>query len=165
MKLITSLIVVCLLFTGVEQSTTYSGTLTQTNSSQGPVRPTNCEYNVSVLTAAHQEAGDGGSIRVVAHLGTREKRRDLNRRRLHNVRTFLTEFGGRDPKSIITREGKRVDGYARVNLYIGGNLFHTFMVRRDDDLRVGVCVYEEQEGPCADERQRKLYPCLAASKR
>lgn len=161
MKLVPCAAIVCLILVGHSIfHAQESATSRVQQEFQKAVTPTNCEYNVSILTAAHQEASDDGLIRIVARLGNKEQRRDLNRRRLHNVRTFLTEFGGRSPQSIIVDEGERVNGYAQVNLYIRGSLFHTFTVRRNDDFRVGVCIYEEQEGPCADERQRKLYPCL-----
>lgn len=131
-------------------------------SSQVETKPTNCEFNVSVLTGAHRTAGDSGLVIMIARLGTRETRKELNDRRLHNARTFLIEFGQRVPQTIVTAEGDRVDGYGRVELYVGGKLFHVLLMSRDDDLAVGACSFEGRD-PCTDEREKKLYPCRARS--
>ena len=131
-------------------------------SSQVETKPTNCEFNVSVLTGAHRTAGDTGLVIMIARLGTGETRQELNRRRLHNARTFLAEFGQRVPQTIVVAEGDRVDGYGRVELYVDGKLFHVLMIRRDDDLAVGGCSFEGRD-PCTDEREKKLYPCLGRS--
>jgi hypothetical protein len=132
--------------------------------SQVETKPTNCEFNVSVLTGAHRTAGDTGLVIMIARLGTGETRRELNSRRLHNARTFLTEFGQRAPQTIVTAEGDRVDGYGRLELYVAGKLFHVLLIRADDDLAVGACSFEGRD-PCTDEREKKLYPCLAGPQR
>ena len=130
--------------------------------SQVETKPTNCEFNVSVLTGAHRAAGDGSLVIMIARLGTGETRKELNNRRLHNARTFLIEFGQRVPQTIVTAEGNRVDGYGRVELYVGGKLFHVLMMRLNDDLAVGACSFEGRD-PCTDTREKKLHPCLARS--
>ena len=127
-------------------------------SSQVETKPTNCEFNISVLTGAHQKAGDNLVI-MIARLGTGETLRNLNTRRLHNARTFLTEFGQRAPQTIVTAEGDGVDGYGRVELYVNGKLFHVLMIGQNDDLAVGACSFEGSD-PCTFEREKKLYPCL-----
>lgn len=128
-------------------------------SSQVERKPTNCEFNISVLTGAHRVAGDAGLVIMIARLGNGERRRELNHRRLHNARTFLIEFGQRVPQTIITAEGERVDGYGRVELYLGGKLFHVLMTNPNDDLAVGACSFEGDD-PCTYKREKKLYPCL-----
>ena len=128
-------------------------------SSQVEMKPTNCEFNISVLTGAHRVAGDAGLVIMIARLGNGERRRELNHRRLHNARTFLIEFGQRVPQTIITAEGERVDGYGRVELYVGGKLFHVLMTNPNDDLAVGACSFDGDD-PCKYEREKKLYPCL-----
>jgi hypothetical protein len=110
-----------------------------------------CEGNNSYLSNAHHLAGAEGTIIAIARLGDGEMKRDLNRRRLHNVRIFLMDFGWhRDPGTVITAEGEKVKGYGRVELYVRGNLFAALAVRRNQDLLVGSCV-----GP-----ERNLYPYL-----
>ncbi|HEX6731231.1 MAG TPA: hypothetical protein VF074_14500, partial [Pyrinomonadaceae bacterium] len=97
-------------------------------SSQVETKPTNCEFNIAVLTGAHRMAGDAGLVIMIARLGKGETKRELNRRRLHNARTFLIEFGQRAPQTIVTAEGERVNGYGRVELYAVGKLFHVLMI-------------------------------------
>lgn len=126
---------------------------------QVETKPTNCEFNVSVLTGADRVAGEDGLVIIVARLGKRERRRDLNRRRLHNAKTFLTEFGDRAPQTIVTAEGERVEGYGRVELYAGGKLFRVLTINPNDDLAVGSCSFEGKD-QCTYEREKKLYPCL-----
>jgi hypothetical protein len=128
-------------------------------SSQAETKPTNCEFNISVLTGAHRVAGDAGLIIMIARLGKGETRRGLNGRRLHNARAFLIEFGHRAPQTIVTAEGERVNGYGRIELYVGGKLFHVLMTNPNDDLAVGACSFEGND-PCTYELERKLYPCL-----
>ena len=127
--------------------------------SQIETKPTNCEFNISVLTGAHRAAGEAGLVIMIARLGSGEGRRGLNHRRLHNARTFLVEFGHRNPQTIVTAEGQPVDGYGRVELYAGGKLFHVLMTNPNDDLAVGACSFEGND-PCAYELEKKLYPCL-----
>jgi len=122
-------------------------------------KPTNCEFHIATLDAAHDQAGADGLIIVIARLGDSEQRPELNRRRLHNVRTYLMEFKHRSPTTIVTAEGERVNGYGRVELYVGGKLFYILMIRANADFAVGSCSYEGED-PCSHEREKKLYPCL-----
>lgn len=128
-------------------------------SAQVETKPANCEFNISILTGAHRMAGDAGLVIMIARLGNGERRRELNRRRLHNARTFLTEFGHRNPQTIVTAEGDRVDGYGRVELYAGGKLFDVLMTNPNNDLAVGACSFEGDD-PCTYELEKELYPCL-----
>jgi hypothetical protein len=123
------------------------------------IKPTNCEFHIATLDAANNQAGKDGLVIAIARLGDGERRQDLNRRRLHNLRTYLVEFDGRFPETIITAEGERVSGYGRVELYVGGKLFYVLMIRPSADLAVGACSFEGDD-PCTYERERKLYPCI-----
>jgi len=133
-------------------------------SSQIETKPTNCEFNISVLTGVHREAGENSLVIMIARLGKGEQRRELSRRRLHNARTFLTAFGHRNPNTIVTAEGDPVDGYGRVELYAGGKLFHVLMINPNADLAVGACSFEGDD-PCTYELEKQLYPCLDRSAR
>src|SRR6266481_2301886 len=127
-------------------------------------KPTNCEFNIAVLDGAHGKVGKDDLIIVIARRGVSEQRQDLNRRRLHNVRTYLVEFDHRSPETIITAEGERVNGYGRIELYVGGKLFYVLMIRPNADFPVGSCSYEGED-PCTHEREKKLYPCLDKNSR
>lgn len=122
-------------------------------------KPTNCEFHIATLDAAHDQAGADGLVIVIARLGDGEDRQDLIPRRLHNVRTYLVEFARRSPATIITAEAERVKGYGRVELYVGGKLFYVLMIRPNADFAVGSCSYEGED-PCSHHREKKLYPCL-----
>ncbi len=113
-----------------------------------------CEGSNSDLAGVNQIAGRDGLIIAIARLGDGERSRQLNRRRLHNVRTFLAEFWNRDPTTVITAEGDKVKGHGRIDLYVRGELILALAVRHNGDLLVGSCV-----GP-----DRNLYPYLGKTK-
>ena len=119
-------------------------------------RVDHCEYNVTLLDNAHHLAGDDTIIIAVAHLGTGERNRELNRRRLHNVRAYLTTFAWKRPRAtVITAEGEPVNGVGRVNIYVRGGLWASMGVRRNEDLILGIC--EPPYMRSADE-WRTFYP-------
>jgi hypothetical protein len=127
-------------------------------SQEQPMKPANCESDIAILDAVSREAGENGLVIVIARLGDGERDGNWNHRRLHNVRTYLTEWDGRrDPKTVITAEGDRVSGYGRIELYVGGKLFHVLLVRRNADLIVGSCTYEINP-PNEQQREKNLYP-------
>lgn len=122
-----------------------------------------CELNDNYLNNAHHLAGEDGTIIAIARLGTGERSRVLNQRRLHNVRIFLTQFGWhRPPKTVITAEGEPVDGYGRIDLYVRGLLWASLAVRRNQDLIVGSC---EPDGMRGVEENRSFYPYRDEKKR
>ena len=130
---------------------------TQFASEQSPQPTLNgCEMNNHYLDNAHHLAGEDGTIIAIARLGTGERSRALNRRRLHNIRVYLTEFGWhRPPKTVITAESDRVNGYGRIDLYVRGLLWASLEVRRNQDLVVGSCEPDEMRGV---EENRSFYP-------
>lgn len=134
-------------------------TKAQTNSSVTvQVEPYPCEYNISTLSAAHHAAGENGLVIVIARLGDGEHTKDLNRRRLHNARVYLTEFDWRRrPETVITAEGERVKGYGRIELYVQGKLFKVLGVKRNRDLLVGSCEPHDERPVKAESN---LYPYL-----
>ena len=132
-----------------------------TRYAQTDPRPTNCENHIAVLEAAHHDAGKEGLIIVIARKGTGEKRRDLNRRRLYNARAYLTDYLGlRAPETIVTAEGEPVNGYGRIELYVGGRLYYVLALRRNADLVVGSCEPEALDDARQKELRKKLYPWL-----
>jgi hypothetical protein len=125
--------------------------------------PSDCEANIAALSAANHDAGQDGLVIAIARLGDGESRRELNRRRLHNVRVYLTEFDWkRDPKTLILAEGERVKGYGRVELYVKGMQYHVLAVKRNGDLLVGSCEPDDIRPKKAEEN---LYPYLDRAKR
>lgn len=97
-----------------------------------------CESNVARLDRIHSEAGDGLII-AIARLGDGELTRELNRRRLYNIRTYLIYNRARKGKTIITAEGERVSGRGRVEVYVGGKLIDVLGIAQGEDILVGGC--------------------------
>jgi hypothetical protein len=122
-----------------------------------------CELNNNYLDNAHHLAGEDGTIIAIARLGTGERSTEFNRRRLHNLRVYLTEFAWhRAPKTVITAEGDSVTGYGRIDLYVRGSLWASLAVRRNQDLIVGSCEPDEMRGV---EENKSFYPYRAQKKR
>ncbi|MFN2456516.1 MAG: hypothetical protein ABR577_20180, partial [Pyrinomonadaceae bacterium] len=60
---------------------------------------------------------------IVARLGKGESSRDLNRRRLYNVRTYFKEnWPNVEAKRFVFAEGDRIEGEGHVEFYIGSHL-------------------------------------------
>lgn len=119
-------------------------------------KPQHCEMNDHLLDTAHQLAGDDTVIIAVARLGTGERNPELNRRRLHNVKAYLTSFGWkRRLNTVVTAEGERVNGFGRIDIYVRGGLWASLAVRRNDDLILGLCEPDYMRGR---EETRTFYP-------
>lgn len=103
--------------------------------------PDNCEgnaYRLDVVRNKSRGSGENKMTIAIARLGTGEKSRELNRRRLYTVRAYLTAMG-LSSQNLVTAEGERVQGYGRIEVYIGGELVELLRVKRCKDLHVGIC--------------------------
>jgi hypothetical protein len=151
---------VALLISGVLKSNTEGRSEKSSRpNSQIDAHPTNCEDHIAILEAANHDAGKEGVIIILARLGSRERRSSLNRRRLYNARAYLTEYlRARTSNTIVTAEGERTTGYARIEVYVGGKLYHVFAVERDADFIVGSCEPEELDDSRQKALRMKLYP-------
>lgn len=123
--------------------------------------PTRCEDSINILDSLTQRTAPDELIFVIARLGDKETRANIGRRRLHNVRAYLTEYlteprVRRKPETIILAEGERVRGLGQIELYAGGKLFWVLKIRRNADLVVGTCYPDGDSCPPED---RNLYPC------
>lgn len=134
--------------------------------SQGLIKPTGCEYNNAVLDTLAQQTKRDHVIVVVARLGTSEKRKGLNPRRLHNVLVYLTEFtteegGRRKPDDIVLAEGSSHTPYGVIELYAEGKLFGVLRPGENADLYVGTCVPDDpKQDICNSKNDSNFYPCL-----
>jgi hypothetical protein len=104
------------------------------------LEPTNCVMNAAVLDRVPQERfqgeGQGDVVIAIARLGDREYSRGLNRRRLFNVRRYLENVRGLNPKRIVLAEGERAGGYGRVEVYVDGTLLDALVAKRGKDVDV-----------------------------
>jgi hypothetical protein len=104
--------------------------------------PDFCEGNslrLDVVRNKSVEAGAGKITIAIARLGSGERSRELNRRRLYTVRAYLLAMGLPSPR-LITAEGERTQrGYGRVEVYVSGELVDILAAERGKDLLVGMC--------------------------
>jgi hypothetical protein len=82
---------------------------------------------------------------VVARLGIGERFRDLNRRRLHNVRTYFKDGWPQvEAKRFVFAEGDPVAGEGRIEFYLGSNLLQISFVKRGREICVDCCDYPDR---------------------
>ena len=101
--------------------------------------PTNCETNALYLDLAVGnilKASPNVTLIAIARLGIGETSRQFNRRRLFNVNFYLTKERRLDPKRILITEGEKINGYGRVDLYVGGVLVNSLIAKRGKDVCV-----------------------------
>jgi len=133
-------------------------------------RPTNCADRTAAIDGTSQQTPADGLIIVIARLGDGETRANLNQRRLHNVRTYWTEFlptqYRRNPETILLAEGEKVRGYGRLEFYIGGKLSLMIKLLSNDDLHIGECYPPDDSYirnnvfyPCEVKSNKIFYPC------
>ena len=124
-----------------------------------------CASRTAIISGITQRAPADSLIIVIARLGDGDTRPNLNHRRLHNVRTYWTEYlnpeGRRRPETIILAEAERIRGYGRLEFYVGGRLEWVMKVARNADLDVLPC-YPDHDN---DIRNRVFDPCRMASAR
>jgi hypothetical protein len=132
--------------------------------------PMGCADRQAVIDVISQKTPADELIIVIARAGTGDVRTNLNRRRLHNVRVFWTEFleqfGRRKPETIVLAEGERVKGYGHLEFYVGGKLVGVVKVARNADLSIGSCYPPDDSyirnrifNPCWVKSDRNFYPC------
>jgi hypothetical protein len=127
--------------------------------------PAHCGDNIALLDVITQRTAADKLIIIIARLGDGETRANLNRRRLHNVRTYWTEYltaegARRKPQTAILAEGERVAGYGRLEFYVDGKLIGVLKIGRNADLLVGTCYpTPEERDPCTLKSDRNFYPC------
>jgi len=120
-----------------------------------PNEPLNCEMNLQDLEHARNLARrePNGFLIIVARLGDGERRKELNHRRLYNVRLQLSRIGLPSDK-IVVAEGERVSGFGRVEFYVRGEFIGALPVRRGADICVGCCGPDENFYPYRQDNRR-----------
>ncbi len=150
-------IVIGLLFSGFWILTGFAPLAAQDKSSSSrddyvfAGEPTNCEINIirmeTVTKMAINELRQGSVIIAIARLGTGELSPGLNRRRLHNLRAYLTSYQSLSPAKVVSAEGLHVSGYGRVEIYVGGKLAEVLLIKRGGDLCLQCCESDEKYYP------------------
>ena len=127
------------------------------------IGPGQCQDYGPVLDYVSQNAAVDQPIIVIARRGKGDIRTDINRRRLHNVRTYWTRFSPdkRAVESVILAEGERVKDHGHLEIYVGGKLIAVLKLKTNWDLIVGNCYPEPLGAPfCKVKENRDFYPCL-----
>jgi hypothetical protein len=122
-----------------------------------PLKPGTCETRSATLDMTRNEVVSGaGKDRVViaiARLGDGETSRELNRRRLYNLRVHWNDYK-LPAGTLVTAEGDRAKGLGRIELYVDGKLFDMLVPKPGKDLCVDCC-----------DPDKRLYPYRAARRR
>jgi hypothetical protein len=129
-------------------------------------RPQYCWLNHVQFDQIKQHIPTDKTIIVIARLGDKDSKPNLNKRRLHNIRVFLTaaELGERykhSEDSIILAEGEPTKGYGQIEFYLNGRLIEVIKVGADRDLFIGDCYGERL---CSEDWEKLFYPCKDQSK-
>ena len=127
------------------------------------IGPAHCHDYGAVLDVVAQNTATDSFIIVIARQNENETRPNLNRRRLHNVRIFFTEFRPekRASESVILAEGQRVKDHGRLEIYVVGKLTAVLKLKSNSDLIVGNCYPDPLETPlCKVPANHNFYPCL-----
>ena len=127
------------------------------------IGPAQCQDYGPVLDVLAQNTPSDSLIIVIARRSVNETRPNINHRRLHNVRTYLTEFhpDKRRADTLVLAEGAMVKEPGQLELYVDGRLVAIIKVKRNADLIVGNCYPEPMEAPlCSVKENRNFYPCL-----
>jgi hypothetical protein len=133
-------------------------------------KPQLCESRTAAMDGITQKTPPNKQLIVIARLGAGETKRNLNWRRLENVRAYWTQAiapeARRRPETIILAEGERVRGLGRLEFYVAGNLVWVINVPRNADLDFGDCVAPDDTyirhrvyDPCWVKGHRIFYPC------
>ena len=115
-----------------------------------------CEENSAWLDVLMHRLVEGNKperVFVIARLGKGEKSSSLNKRRLHNARTYL--MNRLKPESLVVAEGERVDDEGRVEFYVGSELVLISLVQRGEDLCVNCFEPNPKYYGCGREDRQK----------
>jgi hypothetical protein len=104
-----------------------------------------CEMNAASFdNLANDLRSNNQRIFIIARLGRGESSRDLNRRRLSNVRTYFMTNWKIDPARFTFAAGSKVDGEGRIEFYIGSTLWLVSYVKPRRDICVDCCDYPDR---------------------
>jgi hypothetical protein len=134
LKILLLLLLPLLLFTTV---------LAQNQTNVVELKSTNCEIdeaNFSVVENAAKETPNGnGFLIVIARLGDRDKRHNLNQSRLNVTKEYLVGKLRYPANKLVMAEGEKVRGNGRVEFYINGILTHVILPKPNLSLCTECC--------------------------
>ena len=77
---------------------------------------------------------EGKLIILIARLGNGESSKSLAQRRLQTIRDYLKNTRAIPAERLVTAVGQRVRGAGRIEVYLDGELFMIFELRRNRDF-------------------------------
>lgn len=127
-------------------------------------RPAYCWRNGLTLEDIMLSTPPDETIIVIARVGDRDFKQNINKRRLHNIRTYwaqgLGERSRRKLETIIIAEGESVKGLGQVEFYVSGKLVEVIKAHPNSDLNAADCYAGiDGESLCAEDWQKLFYPC------
>ncbi len=127
---------------------------------------TSCEENSGILDSLLANAGPDDYVIVIGRLGARESSQDLTRKRLANVKIYLTEYFehtvfSKNPERLILASGEKSSGLASIELFFRGVRYFTLEIAHNQMLYVGECALdlEVHKSLCEVPRQKIFFPC------
>jgi hypothetical protein len=121
-----------------------------------------CEDNLALLDTLIQSIHTDKMLLIVSHLGKRENRADLSRRRLYNIKTYYTkgfDQTEREAESIVIADGEKVTGKGYLDFYVEGQIILRLYLNYNRDLTFGPCTLLPEEKRCSTAYEKMFYPC------
>lgn len=123
-----------------------------------------CEYVSAIFDSFVQGTPTDKTIIVIGYKGRSETKNQIVQRRLHNAKTYLTEYYkatqfSRPAARIITALGLGLVQNGKLEFYVDGDLKLSISMRDNRDLALSPC-YLETRDYCKDKLKRLFYPCL-----
>jgi len=108
-----------------------------------PATARGCQRNtINIANLSASLATTKERVFVVARLGTGESSRQLNHRRLNDVKT---QFGqNKGTEKVILTEGERVKGQGRLEFYLGSEIVFISLFARNGDFCAACCDRKER---------------------
>lgn len=130
-------------------------------------KPDTCAYTHYKVDIVVQHTPKDKTLIVIARLGDKDSKPNLNKRRLHNFRVYSTQAVSeqfrRGAQTVILAEGEPVKGYGQIEFYLDGRLIEVLKSHPNRDLDFANC-YGSVDGAnlCAEDWQKLFYPCKDA---
>lgn len=108
------------------------------------------------------------TIIVIARLGDKDSKPNLNKRRLYNIRAYSTLEGSvkRKAENLILAEGKPIKGLGQIEFYVRGQLVEVIKMPSNSVFNpVGCYAGIDGEPYCQSKIMKLFYPCKGETER
>lgn len=126
---------------------------------QSPKSPLNCEGNLIYLERAAKrtlvELGEGKILIVIARSGKNESKKNLNTRRLHNVRVSLVDNLKIPAQYIVFAKGEPTNEFGQIEFYLSGRMIGGLRIPHNKDICADCCDIDNRYYPYKINRKSK----------